>query len=29
MDVGISTKLGGAKFDKLGEAEVCGFVAKY
>jgi hypothetical protein len=29
IDVGISTKLGGAEVDKLREAEVCGFVAEY
>jgi hypothetical protein len=29
VDVGISTKLGGAELDKLGEAKVCGFVAEH
>jgi len=29
MDVGVSTKFGGAEFDKLGEAEICGFVSEY
>jgi hypothetical protein len=28
MDVGISTKLGGAEVDKLRETEICGFVAE-
>jgi hypothetical protein len=29
VDIGISTKLGGAEFNKLGEAEICGFVTEY
>jgi hypothetical protein len=29
IDIGISTNPGGAEFDKLGKAPVCGFIVEY